>query len=365
MSDPYLTFNALNASSGVLFLALGAFALFRPSKTGIGLPLFLMAWGTQITFTNVAGNTSDGPTAALLYGLGEMLLPLQALLLLYYASERAREEPTHGLIYSLCRIASIVIAGGALAGAFALLVPSLISTAPPTATGYEEQLGILGFWLFKFPQVLGITLALALLSWQAISRRTRATDKIILAGLCFAWAYFVGFGIQDEWSNAQRWWVLLVFAASLITTAILIPSHWFFSRAGRGLALAGSATLVVGLLGTFVPQTENMIGALLAPGTFRLMAGAALAVALWPRRTEQVLLDRSARVRLVPVGAAFLASLVGFTIRALAVLRPSHIDASTITYSLALMLTSLFLVGLLSVLQVVHGIRAFLQGQPV
>jgi hypothetical protein len=274
------------------------------------------------------------------------------MLLLHYVSEEAGQASR---IYAACRWASLAALLCVLAGAIlAVTVPSQVLTVTPLGDGtHAASKSTLDYLFFKAPQALGVALALLLLGANA-AKRPFTKPWLLVLGLCFAWAYYLGYALADElFPNlhlAQDPNVLLsgILLVSFATIAIITPLLLATQARNKKALLALLVPLACVL--AFVPHYEGAAQTWLSPGLFRILALAMLVPALWQRREAP--LDERMRGRLVPIGVAVTAVIVAVIIVALSALSPNAFGAAGKTYASALAVASLVLIGAMSGLEV-------------
>lgn len=349
-------FYVLNAVSGVLLVALGAIAAFRPGKKIFsGLPLFLMAWGAQLALTNLASTTTQDSTAYLLFWLVELFLPLQAMLLLYHASEANQAGSAKRWIHKTCRVLAIAAAVLGLTGMLAAATwTSSILTVDPVEGGHKVTAGPWALAFFDAPQFIGVAFALVLLSFVKSSQQTWK-DRAILVGLCVGWASSLARPLARQVMNTTSVPLLIILAVAATCVVLIVPARLLWSARHEPskavLAAVGGAAAIVGagLLAWVGPHANGMWSTLLGPGMFRLLSLALLVPALWPNHISMTLQQKDAPTKVLPLGVCTLAVAIATAI--IPTDSTNLIDSVWHTYAGGLAMASLAIIGSIGAFQ--------------
>jgi hypothetical protein len=289
--DASSLFAAVNIASGLVFVAIGAAAAMRPGAR-LALPLFLLAFGAQVAFINLAASQARD-VAAVLYVAGLAFLPLQAAFLLLHAAEAAEARRLRRWA-AAARIA-------ALAALLVLLVGTVLAAVPEAGVlrVYAQADGRMamdpddGGLLLYFggPRLVGVSLALLLLAATVRPRPAGAdpsaapaprTEALVLAGLAAAWAGTTAFPATEELLREGRsgWMLGALGAAALAACAcgVRLARLRHLALGVAVLAAAGLAATAAALKGN-VPLAKVFLG----PGALRLAGAVALLATLhWP-----------------------------------------------------------------------------------
>jgi hypothetical protein len=354
---PQITFYGLNAMSGIALVALGAWALLGSARTPWAtFGAYLLAWGTQLALTNAASYTTDHATSLTLFWLGQLFLPLQALLLLLYTSQQAEPDSR---MYHIARWSALVAAACMVVGLIlAATIPSQVLTITPNPTGHQVKLGALDA-VFQDSNTLGIALSLILLTRIAVATKTK-TMRNLLFGLALAWAYSFTFNLVDQALQDGYWshfdtnaWSSIPLAVAAAVAVVCLPIMWW--RSSYSPIHAG-ILMLAGVL-AIVDHQENMVGALFAPGLPRLVAAGWLA---WSLPSFEPI-DRNTVARMFPVGFSVLATVV-----ALGIIEANALTFASSTKTLgpvlltmeaSLALASFAIIGLLGFAYAAKGLR--------
>lgn len=319
-------FYIANEASGAVLLMLGAVTIFFSSRRKLALPLFLTVWGVQIILTNAAvGATEAGgyggqDIAFSLFLLGNFLLPLQGFLLLAFAYEQARDNR----IRRIAKYAALTVLALALVGAIAAFIPSSKTLTVHEASGgtYQQKRGMLGEFLFQAPQLLGVALAVLLMSWTTDPRDKRNWSQF--AGLAllvgFSSAYSLGYAVNHGLS--LRLQVLLLLAVFLVVSAAMVMLWRTRLVRGRQFVLSW-LTLAITVAACFFEAPDYLpLWFALSYGPWRLLfISFLLAPALLRSRAatrERATDDRVPGTQIIPVGSATLSALFAMVVVVLA-----------------------------------------------
>jgi hypothetical protein len=350
----------VNALSGVLLVALGAWAISRRYR--LALPVYFMAWGTQIAFTNAATVSQDRDTAFLVFLLSQILLPLQAMLLLNYVVDRARDQ-AHRVVGIIAKTLAILVALTVLA----TLIVSL--AAPGSVLAIKEsnngdllrETKPLSSWLIQFPHFMGTALGLGLLAWM---RPRDNKDRLLTGALCLAWACATAFVISQGFrAHVQDRVLMGSMEACLVTAALVGPGFllWRTPRWWRHLPLA----LLIPLLSAaswYIALGSIEVRAAFGPGAARVVAMALFLPALLSSPPEP--LSKMVRLHRAPAWAAVATTFLATAILQVAAASPNLFGNAWKSSAINLAISSLILVGAMGIYQTRNLLPQAPSGQP-
>jgi len=308
-------FTALNAGSGLLLVAVGCWSAFNP-RQGLGLPLFLMAWGSQVALTNATTVPGAGSAAPWLFWLSMVFLPLQAVLLFYHVAHKAADDPDPARrrrIVNISRAVCFVAAACMALGAALAIIPQgrqllqdgddlvLRDTAWPRL-------------LFDAPQYIGVALALALLARQASTKQ----DHLLVTGLALAWLYVLAFTLFVVHTSRLEQAILFA-AAAIVGFAFVYNLQRSRQADSKAVTILSGVALVAALVFAFaihwLPKPTQAPAwtdplAWSGPGTFRLLALLWLVPALAYSGFRNALRDPKLQVRALGLGFTLVAIIV-------------------------------------------------------
>lgn len=296
---------AVNTVAGVLLAGLGWLLAVR--SRSLALPLFLVAWGADLALRSLPFVAPDPDFAIALSWASLLLMPLQGLLLLCHVLGRT----THPALRSLCKAAILAIIMSIITFVVrgALSADELFSAGDVGALALVD-LDMVGLLVVLAPQVLGVTLALILLS------RTfeHCRSWLLIHGVSMAWVSSFSYQLSDEVASKPRDLTALVIlsigviglAGAIIWQFIRVPTN---AHANSNARPSGGGHLPL------VMWVGVLLFVLLPPGVFLASIGTYLFVVL---RHGKV--DAEARMWNVPVGgtfgAIFLAAAIGLLLLA-------------------------------------------------
>ncbi|MCA1812278.1 MAG: hypothetical protein LC623_09765 [Halobacteriales archaeon] len=331
----------VNALSGLPLVFLGVMTILRHNR--LALPLYLMAWGAQVAFSNTAANTPDVSPAFLMFLLSQLFLPLQAMLLLNYVERKASEDALPRIQtwakWSAVGLGVIVLAALLLSVFF----PDLVLTTTPQSNGLlKRQMKAIPTLVIQVPHFLGTTFGLVLLGWL----RPKGKDALMAGSITLAWAYAVSYTLSNTYHLDKPDLILYgTFAIATAAIALLVPILLW-----RGLSSAWRYAVVLiplaAVAAWFVEGRSEALRASLGPGAVRLALAIPLAIALWGAGTA---LSKTTRLHLVPTWVS--AATTALAVLILNAHAKFHLNPEWTSTGTSLATASLILIGGMGVLQ--------------